>query len=92
MTRESSFCICGREFKAKIKNEVKVEYCETCTGRMEKQVTDKLRDCLGCGNPFMSEHKGNRICGTCKNTVEYRSNGDYNVGTIPSFPKGQRSE
>ena len=30
------------------------------------------RRCLGCGSTFLSEWKGNRMCGRCKNLDSYR--------------------
>lgn len=44
--------------------------CEACQKKWAaaqgKDPERKLRKCLTCGNPFMSEHVGNRRCASCK--------------------------
>lgn len=39
----------------------------------------KIRCCLRCRSQFFSEGPGNRICGACKNTDEWRSGGGYQI-------------
>lgn len=39
----------------------------------------KLRCCLRCRSQFFSEGPGNRICGTCKGTDEWKSGGGYQI-------------
>jgi ribosomal protein S27AE len=31
-----------------------------------------IRKCLMCFIEFMSQHKGERVCGTCKSTLAWR--------------------
>ena len=41
----------------------------------------QMRDCVGpCGKPFLSEHKGNRICPRCSDRSAYAFNGEYSLG------------
>lgn len=39
----------------------------------------KIRQCLKCRGPFFSDGPGNRICGACKNTDEWKSGGGYRI-------------
>jgi len=39
---------------------------------------NELRDCLRCGEPFMSSGKNNRLCRTCIRFAE-----DGNLGGLP---------
>ena len=35
-------------------------------------MTPKMRQCLKCRTPFMSEWSGERICRKCKSTIAWR--------------------
>lgn len=39
----------------------------------------KVRSCLRCRGKFFSDGPGNRICGTCKNTDEWKTGAGYRV-------------
>lgn len=41
--------------------------------------TMKVRSCLRCRSQFFSEGPGNRICGTCKGSDEWKSGGGYRI-------------
>ena len=41
------------------------------------------RRCLMCGESFASAHKGNRICGTCKEDEDWSSGPDASQRRIP---------
>ena len=41
------------------------------------------RRCLNCGESFASAHKGNRICGTCKEDEDWSGGPDASQRRIP---------
>lgn len=41
--------------------------------------TMKVRSCLRCRSQFFSEGPGNRICGTCKSSDDWKSGGSYQI-------------
>lgn len=45
----------------------------------EMNSTMKVRCCLRCRSQFFSDGPGNRICGACKNTDDWKSGGGYRV-------------
>lgn len=45
----------------------------------EMKATMKVRSCLRCRSQFFSDGPGNRICGGCKNTDEWKTGGGYRV-------------
>lgn len=39
----------------------------------------KVRSCLRCRSQFFSDGPGNRICGACKNSDDWKTGGGYRV-------------
>jgi uncharacterized protein with von Willebrand factor type A (vWA) domain len=37
----------------------------------------RMRNCLRCRTPFISEGPGNRICDPCKGSADWQGGGDY---------------
>ena len=48
---------------------------------MEQSKDRKPRKCLSCGKSFDSDHRGNRVCPPCKNTVGWQA-GINDLGII----------
>lgn len=80
---------CGCHFQSS-KDTTECPQCrEVQKGITDGQGPEQIRICLMHGGKFRSKHKGNRICGRCRNTVDYENRMEYyNVSAISKVPKG----